>query len=117
MGYEIKKDIHDLNKFVDELPHKLKIEVSLYIYEQRYSRIKFFRDRTASFISWMCPLLKPQYFGTNQYIFYEGDEVKEIQFMIVGEAAFVLPSFKNTKYIMIESGDHFGVIDIIGSAS
>ena len=117
MGYEIKKDIHDLNRFVDELPHKLKIEVSLYIYEQRYSRIKFFKERTASFISWMCPLLKPQYFGTNQYIFYEGDEVKDIQFMIVGEAAFVLPSFKNTMYILIESGDHFGVIDIVGSAS
>ena len=34
--------------------------------------------------------------------------------MIDGEAAFVLPSFKNTQYILIESGDNFGVIDIIG---
>ena len=65
MGYEIKKDINDLNNFLEELPHKIKIELSLYIYEARYSKIKFFQDRSASFISWMCPLLKPQYFGAN----------------------------------------------------
>ena len=33
MGYDLKKDTHDLNKFIEELPYKLKIEVSLYIYE------------------------------------------------------------------------------------
>lgn len=42
MGYEIKKDINDLNNFLDELPHKIKVELSLYIYEARYSKIKFF---------------------------------------------------------------------------
>ena len=59
MGYESKKDINDLNLFVDDLPFKLKVEVSLYIYEQRYSKILFFKDRSVSFILWMCPLLKP----------------------------------------------------------
>ena len=37
--------------------------------------------------------------------------------MIDGEAAFVLPSFRNTRYILIGNGDNFGVIDIIGSVS
>jgi len=60
MGYEFKKDDQDLNKWVDELPHKLKVEVSIYIFEKRYSKIKFFAEKNApSFISWMCPLLKP----------------------------------------------------------
>lgn len=45
MGYEFKKDNQDLNKWVDELPHKLKVEVSLYIYEQRYKNINFFLDK------------------------------------------------------------------------
>jgi len=35
--------------------------------------------------------------------------------MISGDAAFVLPFFKNVSYIQIEKGDHFGVMDIIGS--
>lgn len=59
LGYENKKISEDVNRFVDELPYKLKIDLSIYIYEERYSKIKFFRNRTPSFISWMCPLLKP----------------------------------------------------------
>jgi hypothetical protein len=55
--YENKKDMQDYNNFVINLPHKLKIEVSLYIYEDRYKKIKFFKNRSASFISWLCPLL------------------------------------------------------------
>ena len=43
MGYENKKDINELNHFVEELPYKLKVEVSLYIYEQRYNKIRFFK--------------------------------------------------------------------------
>jgi hypothetical protein len=31
-------------------------------------------------------------------------------------ASFVLTSFDNTRYIDIEVGDHFGMIDIVGSA-
>ena len=42
MGYELKQSDNDLNKWVEELPHKLKIEVSVYIYEQRYKNLKFF---------------------------------------------------------------------------
>jgi hypothetical protein len=116
MGYEFKKDDQDLNKWVDELPHKLKVEVSIYIFEKRYSKIKFFAEKNqASFISWMCPLLKPQYFGYNEYIYYEGDDIKDVHFIMKGMAGFVLPFFKNVAYIEVEEGDHFGVMDIIGS--
>lgn len=37
MGYDAKKDLEDLHMFIDVLPHKLKIETCLYIYEERYS--------------------------------------------------------------------------------
>ena len=63
----------------------------------------------------MCPLLKPRYFGFNQYIYYEGDDIKNVHFIMNGMAGFVLPFFKNVAYIEIEEGDHFGVMDIIGS--
>lgn len=39
MGYENKKELVEINKFVNDLPHKLKVEVSLYIYESRYTKI------------------------------------------------------------------------------
>jgi CRP-like cAMP-binding protein len=51
----------------------------------------------------------------NSYIFFEGDEVKNIWFLMKGECGFVLPNHGNLKYIDIASGQYFGVIDIVGS--
>ena len=46
----------------------------------------------------------------------EGDEINHIYFLTKGISSFVLPSYENTRYIDISSGNYFGVIDIIGSA-
>lgn len=94
---------------------KLKTEVSLYVYEQRYQKIKFFEGRDLQLIVWMCPLLKPVIFEDRQYIFIENEKVDGIFFMISGQASFVLPRFKNLQYINITMGHLFGLIDIIGS--
>lgn len=116
LGYENKKDINELTHFLDTLPHKLKTEVSLYVYESRYENIKFFKNRSVSFILWMCPLLRPQIYNENQFFFQENEVITEVFFLIKGKASFVLPRYKNTSYINIKNGNHFGVIDIVGSA-
>lgn len=36
--------------------------------------------------------------------------------MMSGKAAYVLPSFNNTPYISINEGEHFLLVDIVGSA-
>jgi hypothetical protein len=59
LRYNSKRDLEDLNNFVDELPHKLKIEVSLFIHEEIYKQVDFLRNRSSSFKAWICPLLKP----------------------------------------------------------
>jgi hypothetical protein len=100
---------------VADLPHKLKLEVSLFIHEQTYKCIDTFKGRSSAFIAWICPLLKPQGFPENQYIYFEGDDVTNVYFLIQGKAGFVLPKYKNTSYIDITIGSHFGIIDIIGS--
>lgn len=53
------QDGDDLNAYVDELPHKLKVEVSLYLHEETYNTMVFLKDKSMSFIAWICPLLKP----------------------------------------------------------
>lgn len=97
------------------MPHKLKLEVSLFIHEQTYKNIKTFKGRSSAFIAWICPLLKPQGYPANNYIYFEGDEITNIYFLIKGKAGFVLPKYQNTAFIDIEVGSHFGIIDIIGS--
>lgn len=94
----------DINNLLDELPHKLKVEISMYIYEKRYKKIKFFKQTSNSFISWLCPLLKPNSFEENQYIFSEGEDIQSIYFLLKGRASFVLPSYDNVSYIDIKEG-------------
>lgn len=115
MKYDYHRDKNDINQFVDELPYKAKLQVSLFIHEDTYKRIDIFRQRSSAFISWICPLLKPGPFPQNTYIYFEGDDVTNVFFIIKGKAAFVLPKYKNTPYIEINVGSHFGIIDILGS--
>lgn len=80
-----------------------------------YNTIHIFKKRSSAFIAWICPLLKPMAFPVNQYVFFEGDDVASIFFLTKGKAGFVLPKYKNTTYIEIPLGAHFGIIDIVGS--
>jgi hypothetical protein len=60
-------------------------------------------------------LFKPNFFEKSEFVYSEGDSVHDIYFLHKGTANFVLPIVKNYPYIRIEPGDHFGVIDIIGT--
>ena len=52
------EDFEEVNGFLGELPHNLRIEVSLYIHEETYKNISFLKGKSTSFIAWVCPLLK-----------------------------------------------------------
>ena len=54
-------------------------------------------------------------FPEKNYIYFEGDDVQDIFFLIKGKAGFVLPKYQNTTYIDINVGAHFGIIDIVES--
>lgn len=116
LRYKYNKDIEDLNEFVDELPQNLKIEVSLFIHEQTYNRILFFKGRSDAFIAWICPLLRPQLVMADQQVFHQGQDVSSIYFLRAGNAGFVLsPKYCSIKFIDFPEGCVFGVIDIVGS--
>jgi CRP-like cAMP-binding protein len=100
---------------VDDLPQGLKVELSLFIHEQTYKKISFLKDRSDGFIAWVCPLLRPYLNLESNYIFFEGDDVPQIYFLMDGECGFVLPKHDNIKYINVTVGNHFGLIDIVGS--
>ena len=115
MKYNYNQDIDDLNDFVSSLPHQLKVEVSLFIHESTYEKITYLQEKTNPFIAWICPLFKPLLSMSDQYVFFEGDDVKHTYFLKSGECGFVLPKHSNLKYIEISEGSYFGIIDIVGS--
>ena len=38
-----QKDLYEENNFIDGLPHRLKIETALYIYEDKFKNAKFLK--------------------------------------------------------------------------
>ena len=112
-GVNNKKDV--LNQFLNEIPHDLRIEVSLIAYKPIYSRVKFLKDKSNSLISWICPLLKPFNVIEQQHIYFEFDEILNIYFLKKGECAYVHPNYSNCTFIRVKQGLEFGIVDIIVS--
>ncbi|CDW71411.1 UNKNOWN [Stylonychia lemnae] len=105
--YDHSKNFHDVTKFMNELPYKLKIELALEIHKDIYREIEFFKKQDKNFIVWVCPLLRPFLVSEQDYIYKEGDDIKE------RVAGYVIPRFDNTVYIQIDKGDHFGELDLV----
>ena len=74
LGYDFQKSNQEISQFVEQLPTKLKIEVNLFIHEERYKNIKFFSEKSNNFLSWTCPLLCPVLSMPNSYLYLEGDQ-------------------------------------------
>lgn len=115
LKHNYNEDLDELNSFIDDLPYKLKVEASLFIYEKTYEKIIFIRNQSSAFISWICPLLRPFYNPERTYIYFEGDTVNSLYFLKDGECGFVLPKYQNLKYIDIQLGYSFGLIDIVAT--
>lgn len=57
------KKTNEVNSFIDELPHKLKMETAMYIYEEKFKTMRWFSlIKIPTLLSWLCPLLKPKSF-------------------------------------------------------
>jgi hypothetical protein len=62
------------------------------------------------------PQLRPRWYGEEEFFFKDGEQVENFIFLVTGEAQFVLPEYNNLPYINISNNNHFGLIDIVGSA-
>jgi hypothetical protein len=75
----------------------------------------FFQGKTKTFIAWICPLLKSYVITEDEYIYFEGDDVGGMYFLKEGSCGFVLPKHNNVKYINVDIGSYFGIMDIVCS--
>lgn len=99
LKFNYTQDLRSVNKFVEDLPHNLKTELSVYIYEKVYRQVDFLKGKSKAFISWICPMLKMFVATPKEYIYYEGDEITKIYFIKNGHCFYVLPKYQNSKYI------------------
>lgn len=65
---------------MEELPHKLKLELSLIMINRMYSNVTFFQSKDKSFIAWVARLIRPLNVDDSDYIYKEGEEIVESKF-------------------------------------
>ena len=44
---------------MEELPHKLRLELAMVIHKKMYSTVAFFQEKDKSFIAWVERMIKP----------------------------------------------------------
>lgn len=93
-------DMSDKHTLLDELPSKLKIELSNIMYPEQLKGIKYFKKKSPWFIATVAPLLKPVKFAKGEYIYQKGEAIDGIYFIKKGRAAYVEPGARKRDVIL-----------------
>ena len=75
--YDHSKKQKDTLVFMEELPHKLKLELAMVMIKRMYANVEFFKDKEKSFIAWVARLIKPVNCESHEYLYKEGEEINE----------------------------------------
>lgn len=115
MGFNVNSEFKEVQMLLDNLPPKLKQEVSLYIYNGMFQNTSFLTNKDQSFVTWICPLLIPKRFEENEIIFNQNEQAEDIFFLQKGSVSFVVPQAGWKPIGTIDQGEHFGIIDIVAT--
>ncbi|TNV85871.1 hypothetical protein FGO68_gene14280 [Halteria grandinella] len=110
--YDHSRKQKDMVQFMEELPHKLKVELAFAVHQKMYKQVKFFEQKERSFIAWITKILKPSKIDDQEYAFKEGEDVVEMCFLAKGSIQYVLPRYDNKSFSAVAQGDHFGYLEL-----
>lgn len=96
----------------EELPMKIRYEVTLVMHKQAADRIRFFNDKDQFFITAVIPLLTPAHLNSHEYIYYKDDVPEEIYFIAKGRVSFVHDK-KNITFVTFLEGSMFGDVEVL----
>lgn len=75
--YDMNKNQKDRLNFLNELPNKLRIELSQEMHDSDIHSLYFFKNQPNDFISYVAPLLKPIKYTQNDTLYKIGDNLEE----------------------------------------
>jgi hypothetical protein len=82
--YGHSKNTDDQQKFLNDLPSNLKVELAVFMHQDVVKSIRFFKSKSPHFIAFIMPFLRPVKSEQGTYIFKDGDPVDEIYFLSNG---------------------------------
>ena len=80
--FDLSRNQKDKMMFLQELPNKLRIELSQIMHDKVIQNLYFFRDQPSDFFAYVAPLLKPVKFSQNDYLYKCQDMIDESKFII-----------------------------------
>ena len=86
----VLKDKRDHQALIQELPHKLRVELSNLLYRHDLNHIPYFKSMSPHFVASVAPLLKPMAVAKGEYVYLRGDPIDGIYFLKKGETAYVV---------------------------
>lgn len=75
--FDLSRNQRDKMTFLQELPNKLRIELSQIMHDKVIQNLYFFRDQPNDFFAYVAPLLKPVKFSQNDYLYKCQDMIDE----------------------------------------
>lgn len=111
--YDLSRNQKDKMIFLQELPNKLRIELSQIMHDKVIQNFYFFRDQPSDFFAYVAPLLKPVKFSQNDYLYKCQDMIDEMYFVAKGTVIFCLDKKYGEKEIReIKKNNNFGEIEM-----
>lgn len=99
----------DESRFLEGLPESLNMELSIALKKDAIEKIPLFENQDENFLEEVALHLKPTISTPGDYIFKEGDEGKNVYFLVKGELEVL--SGKDEKIVsVLRDGDFFGEI-------
>jgi hypothetical protein len=96
---------HGIDEFIEKLPYDLKLEITLNMYKELFTKHTFFDIRLRSrnrFLGWVGMRLKKSSAVAGSMIYQQGSDMSHLYLVEKGTCAFIAPKLNNAM---------FGVVD------
>ena len=111
--YDLSNSQKDKMNFLQELPNKLRIELSHIMHDHVISKMYFFKNQPNDFIAYVAPLLVPVKYGQGDYLYKCNDTIDEMYFVSKGTIVFCLSKEYNESELKeIKKHNNFGEIEM-----
>ena len=95
--FDLSRNQKDKMMFLQELPNKLRIELSQIMHDKVIQNLYFFRDQPSDFFAYVAPLLKPVKFSQNDYLYKCQDMIDESKLLYITYSVFCI---KRNSYLL-----------------
>ena len=113
LKFDTNREQIEVKKLLQELPNKLKLELSQVINDKAIKNFIFFRDQSEEFYSFIAPKIKPFIFFQNDSIHQPSDVIQDMYLINKGTVTYNMPEEYNEQEVrVLKRNWNFGEIEM-----